>query len=464
MTEMFLFAAAAPTDAEMIQALRRLPAEELLLPVLIQLVIIILAARLFAKLFRQFGQPAVVGEIAAGLLLGPSCLGYFFPEVAAAVFHPTWLGHDVPPALFDATLNWIFTTLSQIGLVLLLFLIGLEFDFSHLREHGRAAVAISTAGIVLPFALGAAVAALLHPAIEPHPVSGKVPEFMPLALFLGTAMSITALPVLGRMMVEWSITRTRIGAITISAAASDDALGWTLLAAVSAVVAGGYQFGLTVRMIGLTVAFGGVLFFLVRPLLIRGVRASLRRNGGELGLETLAGLLAVVFLAAIATNLIGIFAIFGAFSVGAVLSGETEFRDAVMRRLRDLVTVFFLPIFFTYTGLRTDIGSLASGWMWLLCGVVLATAIVGKLAGCGLAARLSGFSSRESACIGVMMNTRGLMELIVVNVGYQLQVIPPSVYCMLVIMALATTAMTTPIMMRTMRGTELEPLMRTARG
>jgi Kef-type K+ transport system membrane component KefB len=183
----------------------------------------------------------------------------------------------------------------------------------------------------------------------------------------------------------------------------------------------------------------------------------MRRGGGDLGLNDLAILLALVLVASIATNLIGIFAVFGAFVTGAVLSSHEEFREAITRRMRDFMTVFFLPIFFTYTGLRTEIGSLHSVEMWLLCGAVIAAAVVGKLFGCGLAARLNGFSPRESACIGTMMNTRGLVELIVVNLGYDMRVIPKSVFCMLVLMALVTTVMTTPLLLRLMRGTELEP-------
>lgn len=453
-----LLAVDATTDlTAALAALRQLPVEEMLLPVLVQLVVIILAARLSARLFRMLGQPGVVGEIAAGLLLGPSCLGYFFPQLAEAIFHPHWHSPELPHALFDATMHWIFSTLSQVGLILLLFLIGLEFDLRHLRVHGKAAILISLAGILLPFGLGAGMAVLLHPVIEAHPLSRQVPSLSNLALFLGTAMSITALPVLGRMMLELNITRTRIGAITISAAASDDAAGWTLLAAVSAIVVGGYQVSATLWMIGETLAFALGMHWLVKPLLCRGARWTLQRYGGEIGVDSLAVLLCVIFGCAMVTNLIGICAVFGAFSVGAVLSEETEFRDAVNRRLRDLVTAFFLPIFFTYTGLRTDIGSLQSVQLWLLCGLVLAAAILGKFGGCSLAAWGGGCSKREAVCIGTMMNMRGLMELVVINVGYQLRVIPPSVFCMLVIMALVTTAMTTPILLRVMRGTELEP-------
>jgi Kef-type K+ transport system membrane component KefB len=258
------------------------------------------------------------------------------------------------------------------------------------------------------------------------------------------------------MMMELNITRTRIGAITITAAAVDDATGWIMLAAVGAMVRADFDVLASVTMIGLTVGFAALMVFLARPLLRRWIRFALRRGDGELGLNSLAILVVVVLLCAIATNLIGIFAIFGAFIAGAVLSDEHEFRAAVARQLRNFVTVFFLPIFFTYTGLNTDIGTLETPALWLFAAAVSLAAIVGKFGGCSLAAWFGGFPPRESACIGVMMNTRALMELIVINVGYSLKVIPPSVFCMLVMMALLTTVMTTPILLRLQRGTELE--------
>lgn len=449
----FILFAAAPNHS-LLEGLRRLSIEELLLPVLIQLVIIVLAARVFAQLFRRLGQPSVVGEIAAGLVLGPSLLGWLLPSVSAAIFHPHLSGVD--PELADLLLNRIFSVLSQLGLIFLLFLVGLEFDFSHLRLNGKAAVWISVAGVALPFALGLALVPVLLPHLEPHPESQSPVPVLGFALFLGTALSITAIPILGRMMMELNITRTRIGAITISAAAVDDASGWIMLAAVAGFVRAQFDPGATLRMIAETVGFALIMIFLVKPLLVRWARYVLRSGKGELSVNALAGLLAMIFACAIATGHIGIFAIFGAFFMGAVLSGEHEFRQAVGRRLRDLVTAFFLPIFFTYTGLRTNVGSLGSVEMWLLCGLVVAAAIIGKFGGCGLAAWASGFSRREATCIGVMMNTRALMELIVINVGYELRVIPPSVFCMLVLMALITTVMTTPILLRVMRGTELE--------
>ncbi len=445
---------------ENIAAMRRMHIEEMLLPILVQLCVIILVARLFSMLFRKLGQPGVVGEIAAGLFLGPSLLGYFVPQLTGAIFNPLPQDAAISPELYQVTLNWIFTTLSQLGLILLLFLVGLEFDFSHLRNNRSAALSISLTGIVLPFILGAGVAMLLHPRIEPHPDGNIVPDFWGLVLFMGTAMAITALPVLGRIMMELNITRSRVGTITISAAAIDDVVGWMLLAAVSALVRGGYDLMNTLRMLGETVGFALLMIFVAKPLLRHWVRRTLAAGGGDLGLNSLAVIITVVFGCAIVTNLIGIFAIFGAFILGAVLSSEVEFREAVTGRLRDFVTVFFLPIFFTYTGLRTDIGSLHTVEMWLLCGAVLAAAVICKFGGCGCAAWLNGFKPREALSIGAMMNTRGLMELIVINVGYQLRVIPPSVFCMLVIMAMVTTVMTTPILLRLMPGTELEPYIR----
>ncbi len=446
-----LYAAMAETD-HWLHALKHTSVEEVLLPVLFQLALIIVVARVFAVLFRRVGQPSVVGEIAAGLVLGPSLFGRFFPGAFAAIFHPDVPG--MPPELSDALLGWVLTTLSQLGLVFLLFLIGLEFDFSHLRWHGKSALAISLAGVALPFGLGIGLALWMHPLVAPAvPVLG-------FTLFLGTALSITAIPILGRMMMELHITRTRLGAITISAAAVDDAGGWILLASVAAIVGANFDPSRILLMVVETVGFGLAMVVVARPLLARWVRSALRRGDGDIGVNSLAVLLAVLFACSMATNLIGIFSIFGAFLLGAVLSGEAEFRAAVNRRLRDFVTAFFLPIFFAYTGLRTNMGELGTWQLWGLCGLVSAAAVVGKFGGCGLAAWCSGFSPRESACIGALMNTRALMALIVINLGKDLGVVPDSVFCMLILMALLTTVMTTPAVLRLMQGTELEPCIR----
>jgi Kef-type K+ transport system membrane component KefB len=274
---------------------------------------------------------------------------------------------------------------------------------------------------------------------------------------MGVAMSITAIPILGRLMMELNITRTRIGAITISAAAVDDACGWILLATISSVVQAQFQVWVTLTMIAQTIGFFLFVLLVLRPLLKRFVQRALRQGAGDMGMNSLAVIYGILFLCALVTSMIGIFAIFGAFLLGTVLSDEPQFRDVMIRHLRNFLTVIFLPIFFTYTGLRTDLGTLHSPLQWTLFLAVLGGAVAGKLGGCGLAAWWSGFSSRESLCIGTMMNTRALMELIVINVGRDLGVLPDSVFCMLVLMALATTIMTTPMLLRFMRGTELEP-------
>lgn len=436
-------------DTSLLQQMRDVHVEELLLPLLIQLALIIAVARLFAWLFRRMGQPAVVGEIAAGLLLGPSFLGQVSPELFAMIFRPTIAG--LPPEAGDLLLSRVLTALAQIGLIFLLFLIGLEFDFEHLRWNGSAALGISFAGIALPFLLGIALGTWMHSLVGP-----QIP-WLSFVLFMGTSMSITAIPILGRMMMEMGVTRTRIAAITISAAAVDDACGWILLAAVAAASRTSFSALQTGGMILATLLFGLFMVFVARPLLSRFVRAALQSGNGELGINSLAAVLVVLFLCSIITNVIGIFAIFGAFLLGAVLSAEHEFRDAINRRLRDFVTAFFLPVFFAYTGLRTNIGSLDTWQLWALAGAVSFVAILGKFGGCSFVAWLFGLRPREAACVGIMMNTRALMELIVINVGKDLGVIPDSVFCMLVLMALLTTFMTTPILLRLMRGTELEP-------
>jgi Kef-type K+ transport system membrane component KefB len=441
------------TVSDAARALTRLDVERLLLPVLVQLVVIIAAARLFGALARRVGQPAVVGEIVAGLLLGPSLLGWLAPDLFNALFRPSLEGVNQP--LADALIAKIFTVLAQIGLIFLLFLVGLEFEGKHVRANGRAAILISVAGIAVPFGLGAALAPAIHPHLEAHPVAGAV-SLPGLTLFLGVALSITAIPVLGRIMMELQITRTRVGSITMTAAAVDDAIGWILLAAVAAVVRSNFDPLDTLRMVALTLAFATAMFLAVGPLLARYFTRALRANHGELSATSFAVLLVALLLSALATNLIGIFAVFGAFALGAALSNQEDLRRAVPAKLHDIVTGFFVPVFFTYTGLRTDITGIHGAAMWLILAAVIAAAVIGKLVGCGLAARLSGFSWKESGIVGAMMNSRGLMALIAINVGYELGVVPRSLFSVLVLMALVTTALTTPLLLLLRRGTEIE--------
>jgi Kef-type K+ transport system membrane component KefB len=430
--------------------------EEALRPLLVQLIVIVLAARAGAAVARWLRQPSVVGEIVAGLVLGPSLFGAVAPEWFAAVFGRGAGGTGVA---LEASL----TSLSQIGLVLLLFMIGIEFDFSHVRSQGRTAAAVSVAGVALPFALGLGLAWLMEPRLGALGAPAAI-DPRAFALFLGTAMSITAIPILGRILIEMGLQHTSLGALVIAAAACDDAVGWTLLAAVSALATGNFEPAAIARMVGATLAFAAAMLLVVRPLVLpRLERAVTGDDSPRLSLGVLSMLLALLFAAAWVTSQIGIFAIFGAFLLGAALSGVPRVRQAVTAHLHDFVTVFFLPIFFTFTGLRTFVGSLDSPEAWGWCAAVFAVAVLGKWGGCGLAARLSGLPAGEAACVGVLMNTRALMELIVINVGMDLGVIPPAVYCMLVFMAIGTTLMATPLATRLLRGSPHEPTL-VARG
>src|SRR5262245_3069746 len=409
--------------------------ENILLTVVLQLIVIVAASRVFGALFRRIGQPIVCGEIAAGLALGPSLLGGMFPEL----FH----------RVFDPSVSHIFSILSQIGLILMMFLIGLEFDFGHLRKNRGTALGISSAGILLPFILGFALGRWMHSALH---LGGS---WISLSLFMAAAMCITAIPILGRIMVELNLNRTRIGSLVISAAAADDASGWIILAIVTALVRSTLDPQRVALMVLETVGFAVFMVWVVRPLLKKWTAYHLRIHRGKLSAGGLATTLTLVFVAAAVTNLIGIFSIFGAFFVGTLLYDQREFREAIQNRLRDFVIVLFVPIFFTYTGLRTDIGTMSDASSWVMCGMVLLVAFLGKFGGCSLAARLSGMPWREASMIGVMMNTRALMELIVINIGFELGVIPQSVFFMLVFMAVVTTYITTPVLRRLARSSEV---------
>lgn len=421
--------------------------EESLRLLLVQLLVIILAARAGAAVARRLRQPAVVGEIIAGIVLGPSVFGAIAPDLSAMVFH-TATGES--QAGLDASLQ----SFAQVGLVLLLFLVGIEFDFSHIRRQGHVAAAVSTAGIALPFGLGLILASFMAPRLDALGASTAI-DPRSFALFIGTAMSITAIPILGRILIEMDLQRSSIGALVIAAAACDDCVGWTLLAAVSAIARGNFELVAIARMVGATIAFAAFCIFVFRPFALPRLERAVREDG-KLTSGALSLVLAAIIVAAWATSMIGIFAIFGSFLLGASLSGSAKLREAVHSHLTDFVGVFFLPIFFTYTGLRTNIGSLASVEAWGWCVAVFAVAVIGKWGGCGLAARLAGLPKGEAACVGVLMNTRALMELIVINIGMQLGVIPQAVFTMLVIMAIGTTLMATPLATWLLRGSQYE--------
>lgn len=403
--------------------------EALLFFTLMQLTVIVLAARIGGTLALRIGQTAAVGEIIVGILLGPSLFGLLAPDVFQYVFHS---GAPEPMQM-----------LSQIGLVLLMFQIGLEFDFSHLSEqrNRRAMLWVAAASLIAPFALGYMIGHITAPILSPssHPIAS--------ALFIATAFSITALPILGRIMIEFEMTRTPIGVIAISAAAINDVIGWLLLALITTLTVSQFDSGSFALKVGWVLLFFAVSWFIVRPLMKRLLHRFDARSG-MLNNNLLGLVLAAIFLSAMTTYQLGIFAIFGGFMMGVLLHDEHAFVNAWRKRIGPFVLVFFLPIFFTYTGLRTNIGGLDSASAWGWCVLIVALATLGKFGGAYLAARFARLSHNESKILGVMMNTRALMELIVINVGYDLGVISQQMFTILVIMAIFSTVITSPLLRR----------------
>lgn len=392
---------------------------------LFQVAVIATAARTVGILFRLIGQPQVVGEMAAGIMLGPTLLGWAWPEASAVLF----------PADSLAALN----ILSQIGLLLFMFLVGLEFNPKLLRGLGHVAVMTSHVSIVAPYLLGATLALLLYPELSDDRVG-----FTEFALFVGAAMSVTAFPVLARILHERQLHRTQLGAVAIACAAVDDVTAWCLLAYIVAFVRSASEATpIWVTVGGLTLYILSMVFA-VRPLLAKLFAGS--RRGRAPGKDMTALVLVLLLVSAMTTEWLGVHLLFGAFLFGAVMPKESRFVAHLTERIESVTLILFLPIFFAYTGLRTSIGLLDSPKMWWLCGLVLATAIVGKLVGSAIAARVAGMAWRDAAAVGVLMNTRGLMELVILNIGLNLGIISPALFSMMVVMALATTFMTTPIL------------------
>ena len=403
--------------------------EALLFFTLLQLTVIVLAARIGATVAVRIGQTAAVGEIIVGILLGPSLFGLLAPDVFQYVFHS---GSPEPMQM-----------LSQIGLVLLMFQIGLEFDFSHLNErrNRKAMLWVAAASLIAPFALGYGIGHISAPILSPsaHPVIS--------ALFIATAFSITALPILGRIMMEFDMTRTPIGVIAISAAAINDVIGWLLLALITTLTLSDFNAVSFAVKVALVLVFFVVSWFGVRPLM-KNILHRFDAKNGALSNNLLGLVLAAIFLSAMTTYQLGIFAIFGGFMMGVLLHDEHAFVKTWRTRISPFVMVFFLPIFFTYTGLRTNIGSLDSASAWGWCGLIVLLATLGKFGGAYIAARLTGMNHTEAKVLGIMMNTRALMELIVINVGYELGVISQQMFTILVIMAIFSTVITSPCLRR----------------
>lgn len=391
---------------------------------LIQIIAVLLMVRLFGFLFKHIGQPGVIGEIVAGIVLGPSVLGYFFPDVFQALFPPESLTN--------------LELLSQVGLVLFMFVIGMELDFSVLKNKINETLVISHAGILVPFFLGIVASYWIY-----EEYAAAQTAFLPFALFIGISMSITAFPVLARIIQERNMTKTSLGTLAIASAANDDVTAWCLLAVVIAIAKAG-TFASALYAIGLTALYIIIMFMVVRPFLKKV--GEVYANQEVINKTFVALILLILIISSTLTEIIGIHALFGAFMAGVVMPASIGFRKVMMEKVEDIALVFFLPLFFAFTGLRTEIGLINSPALWGVCLLLITVAVAGKLGGCAVAARLVGESWKDSFTIGTLMNTRGLMELVALNIGYEMGVLPPSIFVILVIMALVTTFMTTPLL------------------
>jgi Kef-type K+ transport system membrane component KefB len=391
---------------------------------LLQIIIILLVSRIFGWFFRLIRQPSVIGEIVAGIVLGPSLTGLFFPELFNSLFPESSLGN--------------LSLLSQIGLILFMFIVGTELDFSHLKNNISGALVISHASIIVPYGLGMGLALYLYSAFAPQHIS-----FLSFSLFLGISMSITAFPVLARIVQETGISRTRLGTMVITCAAIDDVTAWSLLAMVIAIVKAGSLVS-SLYTILLSVLYVLVMFKVVRPFLAR--LGELYPSRENLSKPVVALFFLVVLISSLVTEMIGVHAIFGGFMAGIIMPANERFRSTLVEKVEDVSLLLFLPLFFVYTGLRTEIGLLNEPSLWGVTLLIIGTAVAGKFLGGALSARFTGQGWRDSLMIGTLMNTRGLVELVVLNIGYDLGILDARIFAMLVIMALVTTFMTGPVL------------------
>jgi Kef-type K+ transport system membrane component KefB len=423
----FGVAAAAPGQVDVIPHL------------LLALAVILIAARAVGAVFGKLGQPPVVGEVLAGILLGPSLLGRIWPQAMAYLLPPAVAPH--------------LGVIAQVGVILFMFLVGLELDPELMRNRTRSTIAIAHSSITVPFVLGSGLALLLYPVLS----TSDVP-FEAFALFLGVSMSITAFPVLARILTDRGLQRTQLGVMSLTCAAINDATAWCLLAFVVSVVRA--RTASAVVTVALTAAYIGLLLCL-RPLLARLVRKHDAR-GLTRGAMTVA--VVALLVSALITAAIGVHAIFGAFVLGAIVPHDSRIARELRAQIESLVVVLLLPAFFAFTGLRTQVGLLQGAGAWLLCGVIVLVASLGKFGGAAAAARLNGVGWRDAASLGVLMNTRGLVELIVLNIGLDMHVISPILFAMLVMMAIVTTMATTPLLSLLRHGPGWQPVAEPAAG
>ena len=392
--------------------------------ILLQIIAILIVSRVFSALFAKINQPTVIGEILAGIILGPSLLGLFFPEAYNFLFSPN-------------SLDSLYI-ISQIGLVLFMFTVGMDLNMSEMKSNFKSTFIISQSSIVVPFLLGMILAFVIYKDFSP-----EQSNFTSFALFIGISMSITAFPVLARIVQEKGLTKSHLGTISIGSAAINDVTAWLLLVAVIAIAQTG-SFTSSVYTLLFTAVYIVLMLFVVRPFIKR--IGAIYQNKELMNKSIFAFFILLLIVSAYATQLLGIHALFGAFMAGLIMPPMPKFRKLMIDKIEDLSVTLLLPLFFVYTGLRTEIGLLNTPELWLICLIFVVIAIVGKMAGSIIPARAVGESWRDSLSLGALMNTRGLMELIVLNIGLEMGILPPVVFVMLVIMALVTTFMTTPLL------------------
>jgi len=391
---------------------------------LLQVIVILVTSRIFGFIFSKLGQQTVIGEIVAGIFLGPSILGWLFPDLFALIF----------PHNSFVSLQF----LSQIGLAFFMFVVGMELDLSKLKSKTHDALIISQVSIVFPFFLGTCVSYFIFQELAPKDVN-----FLSFALFIGIAMSITAFPVLARIIKERNLTKTSLGVLAITCAAADDVTAWCLLAAVIAIVKAG-SITSALFTIGLAVAYIVFMLYLIKPWLQK--ISDKRINKNTINKTAIGISFFLLLLSAYYTEIIGIHALFGSFIAGVVMPNNTRFKEILTDKIEDVSTILLLPIFFAFTGLRTQIGLLNEGHLWVFCILIISAAIIGKLMGSAVTAKIIGRTWKESLSLGALMNTRGLMELIVLNIGYDLGILGPEIFAIMVLMALFTTFMTGPLL------------------
>jgi Kef-type K+ transport system membrane component KefB len=389
---------------------------------LLQIVTIIIFARFLGWICKKIDQPSVIGEIAAGIILGPSLLGLLFPGVFNVLFPVSSLSN--------------LQFLSQIGLILFMFVVGMELNVTVIKNQAREAIIISHASIIIPFTLGTGLAYFLYSKFAPEGI-----PFISFGLFLGISMSITAFPVLARIVQERGIHKSKIGNIAITCAAVDDVTAWSLLAMVIAIVNAG---SLASSMVTISLAILYVIFALkfLKPFLKR--ISDLHPTRQNLNKSEIAIFFLVLIISSYLTEIIGIHALFGAFTAGVIMPDNKRFKQILIEKIEDIALVLLLPLFFVYTGLRTEIGLLNDFSLWSVCGIIVLVAVIGKFGGSTAAARFVGQNWKDSLTIGALMNTRGLVELVALNIGYDLGILTPEIFAMLVLMALITTIMTAP--------------------